>query len=332
MLWYDEFRKGCDLMKIKMIEPLVVSDQLVYELAKSFEDKGHEFVYYNSIAANDQELTDRAKDADILIIGNNPLSNDVIKSCHNLKYISVGFTGIDHLGHQAIINKNVKVSNSAGYSDIAVSELVLGLTLNVYRNITKCDSTVRQGGTIKGLIGNEINGKTVGIIGTGRIGFNTAKLFMAFNANVVAYDPYPREEVKSAGVTYLELDELLKQSDIVSLHVPLMESTKHLINKDSFEMMKETAILINCARGPIVDNVALSRALNQELIMGAGIDVFDMEPPILEDYPLLQAKNTVLTPHVAFASDESMVRRITIAFDNVNKYLDGIDQNIMIIK
>ena len=140
---------------------------------------------------------------------------------------------------------------------------------------------------------------------------------------------YTHLEAVEAGIEYMELDDVLKTSDIVSLHIPATAETKQFINKDKIALMKKSAILINCARGAVVDNAALAEALNAGDIAGAAIDVFDMEPPIPADYPLLSAKNTLLTPHVAFASKESMIRRANIVFDNLYAYLEGKPINVV---
>ena len=167
------------------------------------------------------------------------------------------------------------------------------------------------------------------MIGTGKIGLVTAQLYKAFGARLVAYDPFPNPNAVALGIQYLTLDEVLAQADIVTLHLPLLPSTKGLISADKFQLMKKSAILINCARGPIVDNAALAEALNTGQIAGAGIDVFDMEPPIPADYPLLNAKNAILTPHIGFLTNEAMVKRARIAFDNILAFLDGTPQNLI---
>ena len=316
-------------MKIKLLEPLGVGKKVIDDLSKRLIENGHEFEYYSEKTTDIEKLKARSKDADVLIIANNPLPNEVIRSASNLKMLSVAFIGIDHVGQEECKNKNVIISNSAGYCDVTVAELVIGLTINLIRNISKGDWATRSGRTIAGLIGNEINGKTVGIIGTGRIGRKTAELFRAFNCKLLGYDRFESEEAKEIGIKYLSIEELLKESDIISLHLPLTKETKGFIDGGKLSLMKETAILINAARGPIIDNDALANALNEDRIAGAGIDVFDMEPPILEDYPLLHAKNTVLTPHVAYASDESIYRRAEIAFDNVYGWLAGRPKNVV---
>jgi D-3-phosphoglycerate dehydrogenase len=168
----------------------------------------------------------------------------------------------------------------------------------------------------------------VGIVGTGAIGLKTAALFRAFGAKVIAYSRTRRQEALDMGIEYVSLEELMAQSDIVSLHVPANGETRGLISRELIAKMQPTAILINVARGAVVDNAALAEALNEGRIAGAGIDVFDMEPPIPADYPLLGAKNTVLTPHVAFATDESMLRRAEIVFDNLDAWLSGAPKNV----
>ena len=315
-------------MKIKLIEPLVVAKEYIDNLAKSLEDMGHEFVYYDTKTTDVEEMSKRASDADVLIIANNPLPNEVIEAATNLKMISVAFTGFDHVGTLAK-EREITVCNAAGYANDATAELALGLALNFMRNINQGNQVIRQGGTIAGLIGNEMKGKTVGIVGTGRIGSKAARLFNAFETNLIGFDPYPSEELKEMGMEYKSIEEVMAQSDVISLHMPLMESTKGFISRERLELMKETAVLINCARGPIVDNNALADILNEDKIAGAGLDVFDMEPPIPSDYPILSAKNTILTPHVAFASDESMEKRANITFNNVVKYLEGTPINVV---
>ena len=178
------------------------------------------------------------------------------------------------------------------------------------RYLQQADQAVRNGGTSAGLCGREIRGKKVGIIGCGQIGFMTAKLFRAFGAEVYAYARHEREEVKAAGIAYKPLDDLLRECDIISLHTPNNKETRGMISAEKIALMKKSAIFINCARGPIVDSKALAQALNEGRIAGAAVDVFDCEPPIPAEEPLLHAKNTLLTPHVAFLSEEAMVRRV----------------------
>ncbi|NBI07395.1 NAD(P)-dependent oxidoreductase [Senegalia massiliensis] len=306
-------------MKVKLIEPLNVSHELIKELSEPIKALGHEFVYYNEKTTDNDELIERSKDADIIMIGNNPYPKEVIKEMDSLKLINVAFTGVDHVAVDDAKKKDIKICNAAGYSDQAVSELAIGLTLDIYRKIS--DSSP--------LIGKEIKDKTVGIIGTGNIGIRTAELFSAFGAKLIAYSRTEKDEAKELGIKYVSLDELLSSSDIISVHLPLNDNTRGFLNKEKLEKINDNAILINCARGPIIDNEALANLLNQDKIAGAGIDVFDMEPPLPKDYPLLYAKNIVLTPHIAYFTEESMIRRAKIAFDNTISFLKGDPKNIM---
>lgn len=316
-------------MKIKLLEPLRVPKTLIEELAAPLKEAGHEFVYYEEKTTDPAELAERSKDADIVMIANNPYPKEAFSEAENLQLINVAFTGVDHVDQAAANEKGIKIANAAGYSNTAVSELVIGLTLDVYRKISFGNNSIRQGEDVVLYQGNEIKGKMVGIIGTGKIGLETARLFKAFGAKLIGYNRTEKEEAKELGLEYLPLDEVMAQSDIISVHLPLNEETKNTLSREKLALMKPNAILINCARGPIIDNAALADLLNEGKIAGAGIDVFDMEPPIPADYPLLSAQSAVLTPHVAYLTDEAMVARAHIAFDNVVKFIEGNPQNIV---
>ncbi len=315
-------------MKISLLEPLNIAAEEIEKLSKTLTDMGNEFTYYDTKTTDMEELKRRSKGQDIIMIANNPYPDEVVRAADSLKMIAVAFTGIDHVGLEACKERGIEVRNCAGYSNETVAELVIELTLGIMRKILAADEATRNGKTSVGLIGTEIAGKKVGIIGCGKIGFRTAKLFQAFGAEVMAYQRTPNPEVEAEGIKFVDLNTLLAESDIVSIHTPLNSSTKGFFSADKIAKMKKTAILINCARGPIVDNEALADALNNDRLAAAGIDVFDMEPPIPADYCLLNAKNILLTPHIAFLSKESMVRRAIIEFDNVVAYLKGEDKNI----
>lgn len=315
-------------MNISLLEPLGVPDEMIESLSKPIRDMGHTFTYYNQKTTDIEELKKRSAGQNVVMIANNKYPAEVVEAAKDLKMLAVAFTGIDHVGLDACKKNNVTVCNCAGYSNVCVAEQAVGMAISLMRYFVECDNAVRHGGTSAGLTGTEIAGKRVGIIGCGQIGTMTAKLFQAFGAEVVAYARHEREEVKALGVKYVSLDELLSTSDIISLHTPNNASTKGMIGKNEIAKMKKSAILINCARGPIVDNAALADALNEERIKGAAIDVYDMEPPIPSDYPLLHAKNALLTPHVAFLTKEAMVRRAKIEFDNVIAFLNGNSQNV----
>lgn len=315
-------------MKIALLESLGVKDALIDELSNPIKAMGHEFVYYPQKTTDIEELKRRSEGCEIVMIANNPYPAEVIQASKQLKLIDVAFTGIDHVGLDACRENGVTVCNAANYSNQTVAELVIGMTIALLRKMPEGDCKVRTQGTSAGLCGKEIGGRTVGVIGLGRIGTIVAKLFLAFGAKVIAYDPKPSAEMQAMGIDYMSLEDVVKNSDIVTLHMPNIPSTKKMINRELFAMMKPTAYFINCARGAVVDNEALAEALNNHLIAGAAIDVYDMEPPIPESYPLLHAENIILTPHVAFLSDESMIRRAHIVFDNLKAYLAGEPQNV----
>lgn len=316
-------------MLVSLLEPLNVPDSLIEELAKPIKESGHEFVYYNKKTTDPQELAKRSEGADVVMIANNPYPTEVIDQSDQLKLINVAFTGVDHVGIHGAKNQDILINNAAGYANQAVAELSIGLVLDLYRQISQGDKEIRDSNFPGPFQGSEIKGKTVGIVGTGKIGLMTAKLFQAFGANIIGMNRSQSSEGEAMGIEYVALDDVLKRADIVSLHVPLTADTKGMISKEKLALMKPSAILINCARGPIVDNDALADALNAGEIAGAGIDVFDMEPPIPADYKLLHAKNAILTPHVGFLTNEAMELRAKIAFENTMAFLNGKPQNIV---
>lgn len=315
-------------MKISLLEPIGVPKSVIDNLAAGFIKMGHEFVAYDEKTTDIEELKKRSVGCDIVMIANNPYPAEVVEASEDLKMLSVAFTGIDHIGVDACKKNGVMICNAAGYSNQTVAELVIGMAIDALRNVAKANDVVRKGGTSAGIGGREICGKTVGIIGLGRIGMMCAKLFQAFGAKVIAYNRSQSDEALALGIVYKTLEEVLAESDIVSLNLPLNAQTKGFLNAERIAMMKPDTVFINCARGPIVDNAALAQALNEDKLGFACVDVFDMEPPIPEDYPLLHAKNTLLTPHQAFISEESMLRRAKIVFENVYAYLQGNPVNV----
>ncbi|MFO8069704.1 MAG: 2-hydroxyacid dehydrogenase [Alkalibacterium sp.] len=316
-------------MKVALLEPLRVPKETIEMLAQPIKELGHEFVYYDEKTTDPHELLKRSQDVDVVMIANNPYPKEVVEQLNQTKLINVAFTGVDHVARKTAKEKEIKVANAAGYSDQSVAELVIGLTLDLYRSISQGDKDIRKG-SFPGMIqGSEIRGKTVGIIGTGNIGIRTAQLFKAFGAKLIGYNRTEKDAAKDLGLTYLALDEVLEQSDILSVHLPMNDETRNFLSREKLAKMKPSAVLINCARGPIIDNQALAELLNEEKLAGAGIDVFDMEPPLPSDYPLRHAKNAVLTPHVAYLTDEAMVKRAEIAFDNTLAFLKGQPKNII---
>ena len=315
-------------MNIVLLESLGVPKEVLNACAKPLVDAGHTFKAYPKDTDPKVQI-ERAKDADVIMIANMPLSGEVISACPNLKYIDVAFTGVDHVDLDAARAKGVKVSNAAGYSNEAVAELTLCMMLALLRNVPQVEARCRAGQTKDGLVGVELMGKTVGIVGVGAIGTRTAELCHAFGCKLLGNKRHVRGDEPDY-IEFVSLEELLSRSDIVSLHCPLNEDSRGMINKDTIAKMKPGALLINAARGPVVDSQALADALNNGDLGGAGIDVFETEPPLNLDHPLLHSKNTIVTPHVAFASAESMETRCKIVFDNIAQWMDGHQTNIIL--
>lgn len=314
-------------MKIAIMESLAVSQDELKLRKLPFEKEGHTFAEFDR-TTDIPTLIEQAKDADVMILANMPMPGEVLRACDKLKYIDIAFTGVDHVAMDAAREKGITVSNASGYSNESVAELGVGFAIDLLRNVPQVDARCRALGTKAGLVGRELMGKTVGIVGFGKIGTRSAELFHAFGCKILAHS---RSIHKNAPVyvKQVDLDSLLERSDIVVLHCPLNDSTRGLINRDALAKMKPSAYLINLARGPVVVSQDLADALNNGVIAGAAIDVFDKEPPLNADEPLLAAKNTILTPHIAFASEESMSIRAEIVFDNLRHFLDGDPINLV---
>ena len=314
-------------MKVVLLESLAIPTEILGKYVEALRQEGHIFEAYERDLDPQVQIA-RAKDADIVMIANMPLSGEVIRACKKLKYINIAFTGVDHVDLEACKECGIQVSNASGYSNRSVAELALCMMLTLLRNVPQVESRCRAGQTKDGLVGNELYGKTVGIVGLGAIGQATAALCHAFGCRIIAYNPRIKEAPEY--IEQMPLGDVLAQSDIVTLHCPLNSSTRGMIGKDELAKMKPTAFLINTARGPVVDSDALCDALNSGKIAGAGIDVFEKEPPLSPEDPLLQAKNTVVTPHVAFATQESMLLRAQIVFDTLDAWLKDERKNIIL--
>ena len=308
-------------MKIICVESLGISRERFEALKTHYAAMGHEFTYYMDRREDEPTLVERMQDADIVAISNIKLTASVLKQCSKLRYLSVAFTGLDHIDLAYCREHDIEVQNAAGYSTTAVSELAVGMMLDLLRNIVTLSEQMHRGGSRGTFLGRELRGKTVGIIGTGAIGTATARLLLAFGAKVIAWSRTERPAVKAMGVEYVSMDTLLLQSDIVSLHVPLCDETRNLISRRELALMKPTALLVNTARGPVCDIAAVGEALIENRIAGAAFDVFEKEPPLPLDHLLLSSNRCLVTPHVAFATEESFAARADIVFGHVDDYL-----------
>jgi phosphoglycerate dehydrogenase-like enzyme len=223
---------------------------------------------------------------------------------------------------EACSARGIILHNAAGYAVHAVSELTFGLIVAVLRRIVSADQTVRAGGDNREMTGHELFGKTLGVVGCGAIGLQVARLGNAFGCRVLGFERHLLR-IEDVAIEQVELDELLSRSDIVSLHLALTAQTSGFIGREQLARMKSSAILINTARGPIVDQLALIEALHQNRLAGAGIDVFDVEPPLPAKHPIFTAPNTVLLPHVGFETVEAMSAKADIALHHLENFLNG---------
>jgi D-3-phosphoglycerate dehydrogenase len=268
------------------------------------QDYGLEIIRVKQPVTGENDLLGQLDDVVAIITGLEPVTGKVINSAPRLRVIVKHGIGVDNIDLDAAKEKGVIVANSPGTNREAVADLVFGLMLSLARKIPQSDRQVREGKWPK-VFGQSVWGKTLGIIGLGVIGKSVAQRAKGFNMKVLAFDKYWDEEFASAnGIIRSEVDEILKESDFVTMHVPLMKETRNLIGEKQISIMKPTAYLINAARGGVVDEDALYKALKEGRIAGAGIDVFSTEPPTQS--PLLGLQNVILTPHMGGFTDGAL--------------------------
>jgi len=250
------------------------------------------------------------------------IDQELISQYKNLKFIAVAFTGFDNIDMQACRKNQIAVFNVPAYSTDSVAELTLGLAISLLREIPQTQHKLRSG-EWNHPAGLELKSKKIGIIGTGSIGIRVAKLFHAFGCMLFAWSRSEHSEFLNLGGVYLDsLEELAQKVDILSIHIPQSTENIDIINFDILNKMKPTSFLINTARGPIVNQADLSKALNEGIIAGAALDVFDEEP--IDKYAsILKAKNTILTPHIAYKTEEALLRRASITLDNIKHFGEG---------
>lgn len=240
------------------------------------------------------------------------VTKDVIEKAKNLKIIIRGGVGLDNIDSEAAKKANIKVDNTPEASSVSVAELTIGLMFAFSRKIAIADATMKAGKwEKKRLEGTELYKKTLGLIGIGRIGYEVAKRAIAMEMSVIAYDPYVKAndpKISKIGIKMASLDEVLKNSDYISLHIPKTDETKNIINAKSLSQMKKTAVIVNCARGGVVNEKDLADAIKSGTIAGACVDVYEKEP-ILPDNPLLTlGEKVILTPHLGASSFEGQER------------------------
>ncbi|WP_139957847.1 D-2-hydroxyacid dehydrogenase [Flavicella sediminum] len=298
-------------------------------------EKIGELVVYDRTAFDDAEIIKAIGDAEIVFTNKTPLQKLVLEQVPNLKYIGVLATGYNVVAVDVAKDLGITVTNIPAYGTIAVAQFTMALLLEMCHHVGEHSRAVFNGDWSKSpdfcfwnypLI--ELSGKTMGIVGFGRIGQATAKIAEAFGLKIVAYSRTPKLELESATCRYVSLDELFSQSDIISLHCPLFEETKGMIDETSLKKMKKTALLINTSRGPLIVEEDLKEALNTGTIAGAALDVATIEP-LNEESTLLEAKNCIITPHIAWATKEARTRLMETAVNNLVAYLAKKPMNVV---
>lgn len=282
-----------------------------------------------------EDILERSLGAEILLTNKTPLDKKLLDQLTSLRYIGVLATGYNVIDIDAASKNGVVVSNAPGYGTNSVAQMTIALLLELCLHVQRHGDAVKKGDWSASedwcfwnypLI--ELGGKTLGLIGFGEIGQKVADLATAFDMHVVATTRTFTDQSHRKNFEWKSLDELLKVSDVVSLHCPLTTDTKGLINLENLKKMKGSAFLVNTSRGPLVEEKDLAIALNEGLIAGAAVDVLGTEPPSA-DNPLFSAKNCIITPHIAWATKESRMRLMEMVIENVEAYRDGHPKNVV---
>jgi phosphoglycerate dehydrogenase-like enzyme len=298
------------------------------EVANIFYEKAPEGfdVSWRPYPLNDNEKADMIKDVEFLVLHPAVVSQSVLREAKSLRLIQLLTAGYDEIDLKLTAELGIPVATNGGANAWAVAELCIALLLSLYRRLLACDQSVRKGKwrqPITGFNTFEVAGKTVGLIGAGNIGRKVARRFKSFETRILYYDERPAADIENElDARKVSLDELLRESDIITIHLPLLKETRALIGKRELSLMKPNSILLNTSRGPIVDEEALIAALTENRIAGAGLDVFDKEP-ISTDNPLLKLENVLLTPHTAGHSYEGWFRRTQFAWENIQRVTTG---------
>ena len=301
---------------------------------EGLEKLGDLTVYDRTSLTDENESIERIGDAEAIYTNKTPITRKIIESCPNLKFIGVLATGYNVVDVDAAKEKSIVVANVPSYGSDAVGQFAIALLLEICHHIGHHSKAVHEGKWESNadwcfwdypLI--ELCGKTMGVIGLGRIGQATARIAGAIGMKVVAFDNYPSEAGKKVA-EYVDLDTLLKVSDVIVLHCPLFPETQGIINKDNIAKMKDGVIIINNSRGPLIVEEDLAEALNSGKVYAAGLDVVSSEP-IKGDNVLLKAKNCIITPHISWAAKESRQRLMDVAVENLEKFIAGEPQNVV---
>ena len=313
----------------KPFQRLVVPDDEPAVLANTpFEARArnlaHDVIWYFDRPNDETSTIERLSEADCIINIRSSVkfTRNVLANCNRLRILSVWGTGVDHVDLLAAEEYGITVSNTPAYGAPYVSEHALTLALAVSRQIVESDRHIRQGGWTRGFI-NELYGKTLGVIGTGAIGQRMIQLGKGIGMNVIAWTINPdNNRAKEYGTEFVELNDLMARSDVISIHLALSNKTEKLIGENEIGLMKETAILVNTARGPIVDEKALLSALRSRQIAGAGLDSFNIEP-LPSGHPFTELENVILSPHAGGMAYNGTMRGLEMSVENLESFAKG---------
>lgn len=313
------------IVRIVVTDPIFLPAQYRERLEKLGDVK-----IYDTEPSSEEELISRLDGAEIAIVSRCPMPRKVFEQASGLKFVTLWRTGYDDVDMAAATEHGVGVANAPGYSNEAVAEHVFALLLSFLRRVPEADFLTREGKfECSALRGRELKGKTMGVMGTGRIGTRVIEISRCFGMDVIAYDSRPSGVLaKKFGFTYVSADELYRESDVISLHMPLTADNEGMFGMGTFRRMKRTAVLVNTARGGLVNEHDLVAALREHLIAGACLDVFAGEP-LPEDSPLLKLPNVVLTPHTAFNTQEAVENCTRITVENVEAFIKGLPANVI---
>lgn len=299
---------------------------------EQIEKIGDLTVYDRTSLTDYKEIANRIGDAEIVFTNKTPLSNAVFEKCPNIKYVGVLATGYNIVDIDSAKTKNICVTNIPSYGTSAVGQFAIALLLEICHHIGEHNKRILEGAWEKSLDWCfwdypliELAGKTIGIIGFGKIGQATGQVAKALGMHVIAYDTFPNDSGREIA-EYVDVDRLFAESDVIALHCPLIDSTKGIICKKNIDKMKDGVIVLNNSRGPLIIEKDLAEALNSGKVYAAGIDVVS-EEPIKKDNPLLKAKNCIITPHISWAPRECRTRLMKMATDNLLAFLAGTPKN-----
>ena len=312
---------------------ILITDKMANEAIELLKDAGHD-VTFDEMDGETLLKEISAYDA-LMVRGRTKAVKEAVEAGAggSLKVIGRAGIGVDNVDVETAAKLGIPVVNAPTGSTASVAELAIGHMLALSRHLSKADMTMKKGEWIKKqLKGNELGGKTLGLVGCGNIGRLTGKFAQAFGMNVIGYDPFiSKEDLKKDEIEKIdELAELMGKADFISLHLPHIPKTHHIVNKQMISRMKPTACIINCARGGTVDEKALYTALKNGKIAGAGLDVYEQEPP--KDSPLLQLDNIMLTPHIGANTKEGQIRAGTVCAEQILKVLDGKEPDFCVNK